>query len=189
MIDIIDFSKNFNGLTIPTELVMLLDFEKTMPSDEFYSAGFELTVDEAKHGLKTYSEDVVFLNSIMEFADADGMGSTYGFWLRNNNKNLAEAPIVIFGGEGGNHIVASNILELFQILTYDVEPMVGWDEVYYYKDEEDYEPSEQREAFKKWLFDNFKISETNNADSIVKAAQEKYQAAFKDWMKNYYVEE
>jgi hypothetical protein len=189
MIDIIDFSKNFNGLTIPPGLVMLLDFQNNIAKDEFYSAGFELTVDEEKYGLKTYSGDVNFLHSILEFADADGMGATYGFWLRNNTKSLEEAPIVIFGGEGGNHIVASNILALFQILTYDVEPMVSWDKVYYYKDEDDFEASEQSESFKRWLYDNFKINETNNADIIVKAAQEKYQEEFKDWMKNYHEEE
>jgi len=64
--------------------------------------------------------------------------------------------------------------------------MVSWDEVYYYKDKSDFEPSEQSGAFNKWAADNFKIDLTSNADHIVKAAQIKYQEEFKAWMKNYY---
>ena len=181
-----DFAKNFNGAVIPDELVKLLEFENNIAKNEFYAAGFELTVTEEKYGLKTYSENVEFLNSILEFANADGSGSSYGFWSKNGAQNLKMAPIVIFGGEGGFHVVASNILELFQILLYDTEPMVSWDKVYYYKDESDFEPSEQSAAFKKWVAENFKIDLTYKADDIVKAAQIKQQEEFKTWMEKYY---
>ncbi len=186
MIDKNNFLENFNGLTLPDELVKLLAFENDIAKENIYSAGFELAVIAGKYGLKTYSEDSQFLNSVLEFANADGSGSTYGFWLKNNTKNLEEAPIVIFGSEGGYHVVASNILELFQILTYDAEPMVSWGKVYYYKDETDFEPSEQSDQFKKWLLNNFNIEQTDNADSVVKIAQERYQEEFKTWMKKYY---
>jgi hypothetical protein len=73
-------------------------------------------------------------------------------------------------------------------LSFDAEPMVSWDEVNYYKDENDFEPSEQYETFKKWLFDNFRINQTNNAENIIKAAQIKYQVEFVNWMENYYAD-
>jgi hypothetical protein len=120
MIDKNDFIKNFNGLTIPDELAKLLDFQNNVSKENFYSAGFELIVVLEKFGLRTYSEDLQFLNSILEFANADGTGSSYGFWLNGSKQDLRETPIVIFGSEGGFHIVARNIQELLQILTYDM---------------------------------------------------------------------
>jgi hypothetical protein len=187
MIGLNDFSKNFKDLAVPHELVELLNFEWTTGKDDFYSEGFELRVIEEKHLLKTYSDKGEFLNSIIEFAQADGTGSSYAFWLKNGNKDLRSAPIVVFGSEGGYHIVAKNILELFQILTYDIEPIILWDQIFYHKDA-DYVPSEKNDAFKKWALQNFKISEVNSADDIVKAAQIEYQDQFKTWMKNYYTE-
>ncbi|MCC7454999.1 MAG: hypothetical protein IT222_12590 [Crocinitomix sp.] len=186
MLDKFDFIKNFNGLAIPDELAKLLDFQNNISKENFYSAGFELTVVLEKFGLRTYSEDLQFLNSILEFAHADGTGSSYGFWLNGSKQDLKETPIVIFGSEGGFHIVARNIQELLQILTYDAEPMVSWDEVYYYKDEGECEPSDLAETFKKWLFDNFKIREISNVSDIIRVAQSEYQEEFKTWMKKFY---
>lgn len=107
MLKVNDFKKNFNGLMMPEELIKLLNFQNSVDKDKFYSSGFELNVIE-KYGLKTYSEDLQFLNSILEFANADATGSSYGFWLRDKKENLKESPIVIFGSEGGYHIVAKN---------------------------------------------------------------------------------
>lgn len=185
MIDKNDFIKNFNGLTIPDELVKLLDFENNISKEKFYSAGFELIVDLEKYGLRTYSEDLQFLNSILTFAIADGTGSLYGFWIKDNSHDLKKTPIVIFGSEGGYHIVARNIFELLQLLSYDVEPMVLWDRVFFYKDEHDFEPSDFARIFKKWLLDNFKINEINDAEDIIRVAQSEYQEEFNTWMKTF----
>jgi hypothetical protein len=46
--------------------------------------------------------------------------------------------VVLFGSEGGYHVVAENIQQLLHLLTYDVEPMTSWESVFYYKDKQDH---------------------------------------------------
>lgn len=186
MINVNDFANNFNGQSIPQELAMLLDFQNNTSHSQFYAAGFELTVTGEKYGLQTYSTDKVFLNALLEFANADGTGSTYAIWLKDSTQNLSELPIVVFGSEGGFHVVANNSIELLEILAYDAAPSAGWDAVHYYKDTTDYQPSQQHPAYKKWLAENFTIMEISNANDIVAKAQAAQQEAFKQWMKNYY---
>lgn len=187
MLELSEFAKNFKDSAVPNELIKLLEFENKVSKDGFYSDGFELIVDTEKIGLKTYSEDEIFLASIIEFANADYTGSTYGFWLKDGNKNLSESPIFAFGSEGGFHIVAGNIKELLQILTFDSEPMIDWDEISFYKSE-DYEPSPFAEEYKKWLAENFDLQSVENPDFLVEKAQSKYQAEFQKWMNLYYSE-
>lgn len=182
-------TKAFGNKTIPTLLKELLQFDNTIAKDDYFSEGFEFYADEENYMLKTYCEDETFLNSFVAFAQADGTGSNYAFWTSNQSSNLENAPIVAFGSEGGYHIIAENIGDFLQILTYDAEPMIDWDDAYYYKDEEDYEASTHREAYRKWLNDNHQISATNNADELVEKAQKKYQQEFKDWMSKYHSEE
>ncbi|TND10549.1 MAG: hypothetical protein FD123_191 [Bacteroidetes bacterium] len=184
MIDQKEFALNFNGLEVPAALVKLLDFENAQ-GNAYYSAGFELGCFD-KVGLRSYSENELFLDSIIEFARADGTGSTYGFWLRNNTRDLREAPVIVSGGEGGMHIVAENIQGLLHILAYDAEPMVSWKKVYYYKNETDHEASPKADAYKKWMSDYFNAEPAADADSIVKSAQEKYEYEFQHWLKGYY---
>lgn len=136
-----DLIEYFQNIQIPSKLLALLKFDNEAAEQKYFSDGFEFSLDKEKTGLKTYSTDELFLNSIYEFANADGTGSSYGFWLKDNITNLNEAPIVVFGSEGGYHVVAKNLDELLQLLTFDSEPMIDWDEVYYYKDIEEYEPS------------------------------------------------
>ena len=187
MLELSEFSKNFNGLAVPNELIKLLEFQNEVSKDDFYSDGFELTIDTEKIGLKTYSEDEIFLNSIMEFANADYSGSTYGFWVRDGNKNLGETPIVAFGSEGGFHIIAENIKELLQILTFDSAPMIDWDEISFYKSE-DYAPRGFAKVYQNWLAENFDLQPVETPDFLIEKAQNKYQAEFQKWMSRYYSE-
>ena len=188
MIELTEFAKNFNGLETPIELVKLLEFTNEISNCNYYSEGFELIVDTEKAGLKTCSEDQTFLSSIIGFANADHTGSIYGFWLINENKNFSEAPIIVFGSEGGSHIIAKNIRELFQILTFDSQPMVDWDDVSFYKDLNNYEPSTFSQVFKDLLQETFNLAPIENPNLIVEKAQAKYQAELKNWFKNYYQE-
>lgn len=126
-----EYIEQFNGHAVPEALLSLLQFANEKSKMDCFSDGFEFSINLDKCGLKTYSEDEEFLSSIIEFANADGTGSTYGFWLNNKDKNLIEAPVVIFGSEGDFHVVANNINDLLQILTFDSEPMVDWDSLYY----------------------------------------------------------
>ncbi|MEO1654767.1 MAG: hypothetical protein AAFU64_14565, partial [Bacteroidota bacterium] len=143
-------------------------------------------VDPEKSMFKTYSEEEVFLNALIAFAQADGTGSIYAFWLPEDTKDLDQAPIVTFGSEGGFHIIAQNIKALLEMLSLDVEPMIDWEEAYFFKDEGDYEASPYRDQYQAWLRDNYQIAAITDAGPLVEQAQESFQEKFKDWMGQYY---
>jgi hypothetical protein len=176
----------FQGLTVPASLLALVQFDVEIAQRHFYSDGFEFSLDTEKTGLKTYSSDEVFLNSIYEFANADGTGSSYAFWLKDGNNDLSDVPVVVFGSEGGFHVVARNFNELLQILTFDSEPMIDWDRVYYYKDSDDFEPSSMSKEYRQWLKTECLLDPIDDADEIVKQAQKEYNDAFKNWVARFY---
>ena len=61
----------------------------------------------------------------MPFAQATGGGSFYALWSDGQTKTTSDMPVVVFGDEGGAHVVAENVRGLLQLLTYGVEPMVS----------------------------------------------------------------
>lgn len=178
-----EYSRNFVGYPVPTILVDLLTFETDNAIDAYYSESFELIIDD-KYGLRTWSKEADFLNQLFPFAQAESNGSFYAFWLEKG-QDLNTAPIVVFGGEGGYHVVANNLLCLLKLLSLDVEPMVDEDGVYYYKDEENYEPSVYSRKFKKWLREYYFLSPISTnfvAEQLVEEAQDLYQELFLLWM-------
>ncbi|WP_394210818.1 hypothetical protein [Psychrobacter piscatorii] len=181
-----EYIEQFNGHDVPEALLSLLQFANEKSKMDCFSDGFEFSINLDKCGLKTYSENEEFLSSIIEFANADSTGSTYGFWLKNRDENLIEAPVVIFGSEGGFHVVANNINGLLQILTFDSEPLVDWDSLYYYKDPDDYEPSAKIESYRSWLKNTRSLETITNADALVELAQKYHRKEFKDWMAKFY---
>lgn len=176
------------GLALPEKLLPLLRFDRTGAGNDYFSEGFEFSIDKEKLGLKAYSEDPAFLDSLFEFATADGSGSGYYFWLKDGNTNLEQAPVVVFGSEGGYHVVAHHFDELLQLLTFDSEPMIDWDEVYYYKDPDDFKPSAESETYHRWLQHQYGMAVIDDADAIVANAQASYQQAFKSWVAQFYQE-
>ncbi len=132
----IKLKQNLNNLEISEIINKLIDFMFD-DCDDYFSSGFELEVDQQHEIWKMYSEDPNFYNCLFTFAKADGSGSSYSFWINNNQTNLDEVPIVISGSEGGLHVVAENIKELLKILSYDAEASVDHDGVAYYKEDEE----------------------------------------------------
>lgn len=183
--ELTEFEQNFKNYTIPTELIFLKYFQDRLPE---YSEGFYLLVDD-KSGIKTWSENQDFLDRLMPFAQANCSGSTYGIWNDGTDKPLNQLPIVVFGDEGGVHIVAENILQLMQILTFDTEISVDFDQAYFYKDEDDYEESEDNSSYKNWLKENFQLDPIADPDKIIEKAQEKYKVAFDNWFGQFYKDE
>lgn len=179
-----EYTQNFLGYVVPTILVDLLTFENDNAIRDFYSESFKLIIDD-KYGLSRWSQEPNFLNNLIPFAQADGVGSFYAIWLKNDCEDINNAPIVVFGGEGGYHIVASNLLELLRLISLDVEPMIDYDGVYYYRDEENYEPSPNIRKYKKWLREYYRLSTISTnfaAEQVVDHAQESYQELFLDWI-------
>ena len=181
-----EYFKIFKYHPVPEELQQLWDFENSVAKGQCYAECFELLADEENVLLKTFSSDQVFLDAFICFAEANCMGAFYAFWLKKGFYSLDQTPIVIFGRDGGYHVVSQNIRELLQILTYDVEALVDWDGVEYYKEEEDHQYSPFHKEFKAWLEDNFQLESLNKVEHIVKTAQEKHQEELNSWMSKYY---
>ena len=186
--DIKEFKENWGLTEIPTELEKLIYFQTNISSYENYSDGFGVLIDE-KWGLKAWSEDDLFLEKLFPFAQANGSGSFYCIWNDGTSKPMNNMPIVVFGDEGGVHIVAENILQLLHLLTFDTEITVDFDEIFFYKDEDDYEESEDLDEFLKWLKDDYNLDKIEDTSTIISSAQDKYKENFEKWFKQYYSEE
>ena len=183
-----EFKENWGLTEIPTELEKLIYFQTNISSYENYSDGFGVLIDE-KWGLKSWSEDDLFLEKLFPFAQANGSGSFYCIWNDGTSKPMNNMPIVVFGDEGGVHIVAENILQLLHLLTFDTEITVDFDEIFFYKDEDDYEESEDLDEFLKWLKDDYNLDKIEDTSTIISSAQDKYKENFEKWFKQYYSEE
>lgn len=181
-----DFKKNFNG-QITNELTLFYEINEEL-GYENYSQGFGLYEDD-KSGISSWSEDPDFLDKLMPFAQANGSGSMYVLWNNDQNKSLNELPVVVFGDEGGYHIVAKNIFEFMQLLTFDNEISVDHEQAYFYKDEDDYEESEGLPEYKEWLKENFNLDSIDDTESILENAQKTYKADFDKWVSKFYNED
>lgn len=183
-----DFKKNFNG-QITEELTQFFEINDEL-GFENYSQGFGLYEDD-KSGIASWSEDQEFLDKLMPFAQANGSGSMYVLWNNESGKSLNELPVVVFGDEGGYHIIAKNIFEFMRLLTFDNEISVDHEAVYFYKDEDDYEESENLSEYVTWIKENFNLDPvtTEDTETIIEAAQEEYKEDFDNWVSKYYSEE
>jgi hypothetical protein len=181
------FQKQFGIYDTPYDLEKLFEFEKEHGRGS-YADGFYLSVID-NIGLKTYSEEESFLNSFIEFATATGGGSTYAIWVIN--ENLDKCPIVVFGDEGGIHLVAKNTEDLIHLLGYDVEISVYWGSAYFYKGEEKDNESENREAFLAWSKTNFglePIQTDEEAAVIIQVANDQYADSLYDFFIKYNID-
>jgi hypothetical protein len=179
-----DFAKNFPNEVAPDALTKLLDFQNKTSKSDFYASGFELIVNEAPGMLETYSEEPDFLKAFSVFAQVSESGSVGAIW-HTKDSDLDNSPIIVFGDEGGYHVIAQNILELMQLLTLDVEPSIDWDGVSMEREEDD-PVSPVSKAYKSWLKTNFKLNALKDAEPVIAAAQAKHQKAFEKWMSKYY---
>jgi hypothetical protein len=178
-----EFSQNFGGKPVPDALAQLLEFQNET-GFEYYAEGFGLQYDD-KSGLRYgWSEAPAFLDKLMPFAQANGSGSFYALWQHDDSTDLANLPVVVFGDEGGEFVVAENIAGLLQLLTLDSEPMI-YEDVSFYKDPED-DPSEYAADYRNWLKERFKLDPVEEGDDIIVPAQEKYQAAFDKWKNQFF---
>jgi hypothetical protein len=123
-----------------------------------------------------------FLAALLPIGSANGTGSGYFIWNDGTKKkNVADMPVVVFGDEGGYYVVAENLNDLLAIVGADVEPMVDFDGVSYYKTP-DHEGSPEIAAFRAWLTAHG-ITPAKKPDAIVKKAQAKLKKPFAAWLK------
>jgi len=149
---------------------------------EDYADGFGLTKFGDTSGLTAgWSKDPEFLRDLMPFAQANGTGSFYALWRVDDRGDLAELPVVVFGDEGGQHVVARDLRDLLRLLGFDAEVSVDWDEAYYYRDDED-EHRPGHDEYVAWLEERFGLDPAADPDAIVEVAQEEYGERFAEWM-------
>ena len=179
-----DFAKNFPNEVAPDALTKLLDFQNNTSKSDFYASGFELIVGEPSGMLESYSSDPDFLEAFSIFAQVTGGGSEGCIW-HTKQSDPSTAPVVVFGDEGGYHVIAQNILEFMQLLTLDVEPSIDWDGVSMEREDDDSVRSTSK-TYKSWLKINFDLAAIKDAEPIIAAAQAKHQKTFEKWMSKYY---
>lgn len=147
-----------------------------VPFDD--ETGFDDTTALDAYGLT----DEECHDRLVVFAQANGSGSQYAIWRADDRDDLAALPVVVLGDEGGEHVVARNLVELFHLLTADIDPIVDHDEVFFTPDE-DHEPSGGHEAFVTWVRDRFGLEPTADPGAIVTAARQEYGARFESWIR------
>ncbi|CAM3391041.1 hypothetical protein KIPE111705_06045 [Kibdelosporangium persicum] len=149
----------------------------------FLSRGFELVEYGDRMSFEALGlTDPEFLSRLIIFAMANGSGSNYALWRVDDRDDLAALPIIALGDEGGEHVVARDLPELFRLLTCDVDPLIGHDEVSY-EAYGDHEPSGGHEAFVDWVRTRFGLEPTTDPAAVVTAAQREYGARFDVWVK------
>ncbi|WP_067841277.1 hypothetical protein [Nocardia lijiangensis] len=149
---------------------------------ESYADGFGLTDFGDISGLVAgWSKDPEFTDRLIPFAQANGSGSFYALWRLDDRDDLSSLPVVVFGDEGGQHVVARHVRELFQLLGFDSEIRVDWEEVYFYRDEDD-AYSDSHDEFVAWLDENFGLPVAEDPAAVLAAAQAELGQRFTDWV-------
>lgn len=182
MLTIEEFARNFGGNPVPDALAKLVNFQNETESGS-YCEGFGLVYDD-KGGLKHgWSMEPAFLDRLMPFARATAGGSFYALWQYEDGIATDELPVVLFGDEGGEFVVAENIQSFLRLLTLDTEPMT-YRNASYYKDEDD-ESTEYSGEYRNWLKKHFNLDAIDDEDIVLAPAIAKYQGRFNDWIGQY----
>lgn len=162
------------------ELNQLKQFQDSVGYENF-ADGFGLTEYGDLSGLVAgWSDDPEFTGRLVPFAQATGGGSFYALWRLDDRTDAATLPVVVFGDEGGQHIVARDLRGLFQLLGFDSEICVDWDEAFYYRDED--EPhSDRHDEYAAWLDRHFGLPVAKNPAAVIAEAQAELGQRFTNW--------
>ncbi|GLY27242.1 hypothetical protein [Kineosporia sp. NBRC 101731] len=159
------------------ELNALWDFQAEHGFESF-AQGFGLydTFGARDDLAPGWCHDDAFHARLASFAQATAGGSIYALWRADDGTQ----PVVVFGDEGGIQVVAADVRDFLRVLSFDGEPSVDWDRVYYFKSDED-EPSPAHEEFVAWLGLRA-LEPVAEADPLVEVAQERYGQEFSTWL-------
>ncbi len=177
---------------LPKALVALYAFEEQYGA-ELYSQSFCLDTQEDDYSylinFKSLKQEIEYRKHIKKFAHVDGTGGFVAFWIRDENRDLENAPIINYGSEGSIRIVAKNINEFLRILSFDVELMDGSS----YKMKSDYEESPYKSEYIAWLRDELSLEpvkdlseqerygESEDVLQIRSEAEKMYKEEFIQW--------
>ncbi|OWQ44380.1 hypothetical protein CDL60_25015 [Roseateles noduli] len=178
-----DFAAPFGDLPVPDSLLALLRFQDEIGYGN-YSAALTLTADDhdgLRHG---WSGDPAFLSRLIPFARATASGSFYALWNPDpSHPPMPDRwPVVAFGDEGGEWIVARDVRELLRVSTCDVEPRIDFDRIHYFRSEHHYRKSDGLDAYIEWLREHLQIAPVDDPEAILAAAQQEWQDDFERWI-------
>ncbi|MDO4434007.1 MAG: SMI1/KNR4 family protein [Alysiella sp.] len=190
---IIDNLEKEWGRPIPVELRRLVEFQADESDFEQFSQGFGIWEADFYGGLKEgWSDNPEFLGKLYPFAQANGSGSTYAIWDDGEGYPMGDMPVVVFGDEGGQWVVANHFGAFLQLLTFDTEISVDWNSCFFYKDEEGYEENPDAEKFRQW-FSEYQgylptVESNEHAAAILADAQANHQQKFNEWLGRFGIE-
>ena len=182
----LEYKAVFGKYQIPEALNKLIDFEEQYGS-ETYCESFYLCTDLDKTpDSGQYSLDEEYFERLIIFANADGTGAKYAFWVNNIEKSLEESPIIVIGSEGHIQVVAKNIKELLQLLSFGPEGMDGS----FYKDLDDFEEPENASEFREWMkselniqpIKDIDVEDSEEVNDIINQAVKEFGDPFREWM-------
>ncbi|GAA0923546.1 hypothetical protein [Nonomuraea longicatena] len=146
--------------------------------DEWWGNGFEMY----EFGKDMYQDrDPRLADRLVYFAQANGSGSMYGIWRKDDREDLATLPVIAAGDEGGLHLVARNLREFFQLLgafSRDAQPFIDW-ESFFYPDDSEPVPNGRYLA---WLEQTFDLPPVDDWESIVVRAQAELGQEWAAWI-------
>ncbi len=184
------FATNFPDARPPEALAQLW---KAGHNENFsLPDGLELYDGDGNSGIEAgWTNDPAALGRLFGFAQANHRGSFYALWRASEGQGVDEMPVVLFGDEGGQLIVATNAHEWIALLTTNIAPTIetNWDtdeDVVSFapEGEDDDGCAKQVAAFQQWITDQFghEPISTAQAEMRVKQAQDQYQENFDSWL-------
>ncbi|QKW07652.1 hypothetical protein HUT18_15965 [Streptomyces sp. NA04227] len=124
-------------------------------------------------------EDPELRDGLLRFASANGSGSLYALWRRDDRADLATLPVVLLGDEGGLHVVARDLREFLRLLgALEAGLACDWENVY----ERDEEELPGQADYLAWLERNFGLAPPEEAWDIILEAQDELEKEWTRWI-------
>jgi hypothetical protein len=175
-INVAVFQEVHNLNSIPESLLKLIKFQNQYGFESFCE-GFGIYLED-KNVFRHWTKAESMISQLIPIGQANGCGSIYAFWQHYENTELSEQPIVAFGDEGGHWVVAENFFDFIRILTFDSEPTISKDNIFFNKSTEESENSKKFITFAKKNYNIVKIKNEVEIKEIVNNAQKKLQDIF-----------
>ncbi|MFG3259224.1 hypothetical protein [Streptomyces sp. NPDC048172] len=115
---------------------------------------------------------------LLGFASANGSGSLYALWKKDEHTDLADLPVVLLGDEGGIHLVARDVRDFLRLLgALEADLACDWDTVY----ERDEDELPAQAEYHSWLEETFGLTPPEDPWDIIEDAEEELGQEWAEW--------